>query len=127
MKTRLHPSTPTETVRGGLSNQQVAWEHFGNKTGTTTPSTRSSTHGTLIRRRVQEMMRDILRCTGVIGILSYAVADISSAPQLPPHVAAQVAGACETPVSQRTSDSGCYLVATERLERLPAGPLFWHL
>jgi quercetin dioxygenase-like cupin family protein len=42
-------------------------------------------------------------------------------------VCAQVPGGCNTPVSQRTSEVGCYLTATEVLGTLPQGPLFWHL
>jgi quercetin dioxygenase-like cupin family protein len=40
---------------------------------------------------------------------------------------AQVPGGCNTPVSQRTSEVGCYLTATEVLGVLPQGSLFWHL
>jgi quercetin dioxygenase-like cupin family protein len=42
-------------------------------------------------------------------------------------VRAQVPGGCNTPVSERTSEIGCYLTATEVLGALPQGPLFWHL
>jgi len=42
-----------------------------------------------------------------------------------PH--AQVPGGCNTPVSQRTSEVGCYVAATESLGALPKDPLFWHL
>lgn len=42
-------------------------------------------------------------------------------------VSAQVPGGCNTPVSQRTTEVGCYLTATELLGALPRGPLFWHL
>ncbi len=42
-------------------------------------------------------------------------------------VCAQVPGGCNTPVSQRTSDVGCYLTGTEVLGALPQGQLFWHL
>src|SRR5215510_12561709 len=42
-------------------------------------------------------------------------------------VCAQVPGGCNTPVSQRSSEVGCYLAATEVLGALPQGPLFWHL
>jgi quercetin dioxygenase-like cupin family protein len=42
-------------------------------------------------------------------------------------VCAQVPGGCNTPVSQRTSEVGCYLTTTEVLGALPQGPLFWHL
>ncbi len=38
-----------------------------------------------------------------------------------------VTGGCEAPVSKRTGENGCYLLATESLETLPAGPVFWHL
>ena len=36
-------------------------------------------------------------------------------------------GACTMPVSQRTSEVGCYLTATEVLGTLPQGAQFWHL
>lgn len=42
-------------------------------------------------------------------------------------VHAQVPGGCNTPVSQRTSEVGCYVAATESLGALPQDPLFWHL
>jgi quercetin dioxygenase-like cupin family protein len=40
---------------------------------------------------------------------------------------AQVPGGCDTPISQRTSDVGCYLTANLDLGELPQVPLFWHL
>jgi hypothetical protein len=40
---------------------------------------------------------------------------------------AQVPGGCNTPVSQRTGEAGCYLSATAVLGALPEGPWFWHL
>ena len=40
---------------------------------------------------------------------------------------AQVPGGCETPVSERTSEAGCYFVASEVLGELPPTPLYWHL
>jgi quercetin dioxygenase-like cupin family protein len=42
-------------------------------------------------------------------------------------VSAQVPGGCNTPVSERTSDVGCYLDATKDLGELPQVPLFWYL
>ena len=42
-------------------------------------------------------------------------------------VMAQVPGRCEVPVSERTSDVGCYFLASETLDELPRVPLFWHL
>jgi quercetin dioxygenase-like cupin family protein len=42
-------------------------------------------------------------------------------------VCAQVPGGCNTPVSQRAGEAGCYLTATELLGALPQAALFWHL
>jgi quercetin dioxygenase-like cupin family protein len=42
-------------------------------------------------------------------------------------VSAQAPGGCNTPVSQRTGEIGCYFTASEVLDALPPGPLFWHL
>ena len=39
----------------------------------------------------------------------------------------QVVGGCETPVAERKSDVGCYLVATHPLGKLPVGEVFWHI
>jgi quercetin dioxygenase-like cupin family protein len=40
---------------------------------------------------------------------------------------ARVPGGCDVPASNRTSDTGCYLLATEPLDALPAAQVFWHL
>ena len=40
---------------------------------------------------------------------------------------AQVPGGCETAVSERTTEAGCYFVASEDLGKLPPTPLHWHL
>jgi mannose-6-phosphate isomerase-like protein (cupin superfamily) len=40
---------------------------------------------------------------------------------------AQVPGGCATPVEQRSSDVGCYLIASTDLGELPSVPLFWHV
>jgi quercetin dioxygenase-like cupin family protein len=34
---------------------------------------------------------------------------------------------CAMPISQRTQEAGCYLLAAQNLSSLPSGPLFWHL
>lgn len=34
---------------------------------------------------------------------------------------------CTIPASQRTQETGCYVLATELLKSLPAGSVFWHL
>jgi quercetin dioxygenase-like cupin family protein len=48
----------------------------------------------------------------------------TSAAQLP---GTRVPGGCDVPVAARTKEVGCYLVATETLEKLPPGDVFWHL
>lgn len=40
---------------------------------------------------------------------------------------AQVPGACAKLSSERTSDVGCYVDASDALSELPDAPLFWHL
>ena len=45
----------------------------------------------------------------------------------PAGATAQVVGGCETPVAARTSEVGCYLVATHALGELPAADVFWHI
>jgi len=39
----------------------------------------------------------------------------------------RIPGGCDVPVSQRTAETGCYLVATTPLGTLPSTPLYWHL
>jgi len=39
----------------------------------------------------------------------------------------RIAGGCDVPVSQRTAETGCYLVATMPLGTLPSTPVYWHL
>lgn len=34
---------------------------------------------------------------------------------------------CTMLASARTQEEGCYIAASEKIEHLPAGPLFWHL
>lgn len=36
-------------------------------------------------------------------------------------------GWCETPVSERKAEPGCYTTAITKLGALPRGPLYWHL
>ena len=39
----------------------------------------------------------------------------------------RVPGGCDVLASKRTGETGCYLLATESLKRLPAKEVFWHL
>ena len=34
---------------------------------------------------------------------------------------------CTMPISERTQEAGCYIIAMETLKSLPAKPLFWHI
>lgn len=34
---------------------------------------------------------------------------------------------CTMPVSERTQEAGCYIIALETLKSLPSKPLFWHI
>jgi quercetin dioxygenase-like cupin family protein len=34
---------------------------------------------------------------------------------------------CAMPVSERTQEEGCYVLANDALDSLPLGPLYWHL
>ena len=47
-----------------------------------------------------------------------------SVAQLP---GSRVPGGCDVPVAGRSSEVGCYLIATETLSTLPSDDLFWHL
>lgn len=40
---------------------------------------------------------------------------------------AQVPGRCNEPVSQRTSEVGCYVSAMQALASIAPGPVYWHL
>jgi quercetin dioxygenase-like cupin family protein len=59
------------------------------------------------------------------GLLCAAIVMVRSVEaQLP---GTQVPGGCDVPVSQQTSEFGCYLTATQAIERLPGGAIFWHV
>jgi len=49
---------------------------------------------------------------------------LSAMAQLP---GTRVPGGCDVPVAAKTKEVGCYLAATETLDSLPAGEVFWHL
>ena len=59
--------------------------------------------------------------TKAIGglLLAFTLASASLLAQLP--------GRCEAPVSERTGDIGCFVVASQSLGTLPDVALFWHL
>ena len=59
-----------------------------------------------------------MRSIGLAGVACLIAAHVSNA---------QAGPGCETPVAERKSALGCYLVATQPLGRLPAGEMFWHI
>lgn len=60
----------------------------------------------------------------VMFLWAIAMLPSSATAQLP---GTRVPGGCDVPVADRTKDVGCYLTATETLDTLPAGEVFWHL
>src|SRR5690242_17390191 len=69
-------------------------------------------------------MRYLPHVTSTGVLLTLALAAQMAVAQIP---GARVPGGCDVPTSQRTSETGCYLIATESLETLPAKEVFWHL
>jgi hypothetical protein len=61
---------------------------------------------------------------GVLGasLAIFACAPPMHAPQLP----AAIPGGCAEP-PKRPSEVGCYLIANQPIDRLPAEPVFWHI
>ena len=66
-------------------------------------------------------MHLILATTVGFGVLTATGAMSAQTTGMP------IPGACDTPVRERTSEVGCYLLATLSLGTLPQGPVFWHL
>jgi quercetin dioxygenase-like cupin family protein len=62
-----------------------------------------------------------------ISVIALAVAGGAVAFIVGGASSAQVPGACNTPVGERSSEVGCYLTAIEALGALPEGAWFWHL
>ncbi len=61
-----------------------------------------------------------LRCgIGLYFVIAAANGAIGAEPNVP--------GGCETPASARTSEIGCYFVASEKLGALPVGAQYWHV
>jgi quercetin dioxygenase-like cupin family protein len=56
-------------------------------------------------------------------LIAFAITSFAAA-QEPPALCPYC---CTMPVSARTQETGCYIVAQQKIDRLPAGQLFWHL
>jgi len=64
----------------------------------------------------------------VIGLLAFSSTAFSAAiEQAAANPSMQVPGACNVPVAQRTSEAGCYLLATENVSAPPSEAQYWHL
>ena len=59
-----------------------------------------------------------------VAMSSTAIIAIRDAGQIP---GSRIPGGCDVPAARRTSETGCYLVATSPLGVLPDVALFWHL
>jgi len=77
-----------------------------------------------LRRRIVLPMIDGL---ALLLTSSLAMATIPTTVALAQLPGTRIPGGCDVPVSQRTAETGCYLVATTPLGTLPSTPLYWHL
>lgn len=57
------------------------------------------------------------------AVITVAIASFAAAQNQP----AACPFCCTMPVSARTQETGCYIVARQKIDRLPPGQLFWHL
>ncbi|WP_175943404.1 hypothetical protein [Caballeronia sp. BCC1704] len=74
-------------------------------------------------RSLPTFQKRIVRAAAVVSsVISVAV--IGLAP--PAYLFAQTGGAC-IPVNERTTEYGCFVHAEEHLQKLPDGPIFWHI
>jgi len=71
--------------------------------------------------RIPVWLRANILLVAIEGLVFLADPALAQAPPGAPP------GACTTLVSQRTSEVGCYLTATEVLGTLPQGAQYWHL
>lgn len=74
-------------------------------------------HGSRLRGR---------RTCGSLGAIAWSVLTGLALVATDP-VLAQAPGGCNTPVSHRPSEIGCYFTASEALGVVGQGPVFWHL
>jgi hypothetical protein len=64
-------------------------------------------------------MRRTVRAMILLGVALCGASIVSI-----PNASGPVPGRCEIPVTQRTSENGCYVSATVRLGELPSGDAF---
>jgi quercetin dioxygenase-like cupin family protein len=70
----------------------------------------------LVGQRASRSLAAVLGLVSALVAADQALSQLQYRPGLP----------CR-PVSERSGDLGCWIVAQEPLDRLPQGPLFWHL
>lgn len=71
--------------------------------------------------RMHQQSRLMAALASVISALAFSAG--SAAGQQP----GDIPGRCVDPPSTRRSEIGCYLLSNERVDTVPAGPLYWHL
>ncbi|SAL65848.1 hypothetical protein AWB74_03652 [Caballeronia arvi] len=59
---------------------------------------------------------------GVSSVVSVALLSLAA----PRDLLAQTGGTC-IPVSERTTEFGCFVHAEQHLQELPSGPIYWHI
>jgi quercetin dioxygenase-like cupin family protein len=68
------------------------------------------------------MLRAALVLTATIAMSAFTV--VVARAQL---AGTRIPGGCDVPASERAGSTGCYLVATAPLGKLPSASVFWHL
>jgi mannose-6-phosphate isomerase-like protein (cupin superfamily) len=65
-------------------------------------------------------MKKTIAFCAVFAALTVSFAQAQNQPAACPYC-------CNMPVSVRTQETGCYIVAQQKIDHLPAGQLFWHI
>lgn len=74
-------------------------------------------------RRLPPFQKRIVRAAAVAsGVIGVAVIGLAA----PARAFAQTGGAC-IPVNERTTEYGCFVHAEQHLQKLPDGPVYWHI
>ncbi|WP_248323478.1 hypothetical protein [Caballeronia sp. Sq4a] len=74
-------------------------------------------------RELPSLQKRIVRAAAVAsGVIGVAVIGLAA----PARAFAQTGGAC-IPVNERTTEYGCFVHAEQHLQKLPDGPVYWHI
>src|SRR5690349_5558562 len=74
---------------------------------------------------LSKLIRDTSRCGRFLRILAFLLMGLWCRPSLAQGVAGP-GGVCK-PVSQRTQEVGCWIMADDPVGHLTKSPVFWHL